>query len=140
MAFLKETERTLRAYFIIVGALAVITALVALSALFAQGGSGRYPPVTTSAVVPLAILFPSLARLVLGSAFVIAGFGLKRALETGARGPLTSQSLLLFAATRRARSRGYRCSSPRLVVTAIPKVGWVPLSYLRCRGRRPRCR
>jgi len=36
------------------------------------------------------------------------------------------------AATRRP--------SPRLVVTAIPKVVWFPVSYLRCRGRRPRCR
>jgi hypothetical protein len=89
MAFLKETERTLRAYFIIVGALGVIAALLALSALFAQGSSGKHPPVPTSAVVPLAILFPALARLVLGSAFVMAGFGLKRALETGARWPLT---------------------------------------------------
>src|SRR4051812_48750093 len=76
MAFLKETDRSLRLYFIVVGAIAAFLALGNLASL------GTDPAVATSGTVKLAIWFPVLARLVLGVAFVIAGFTLKRALET----------------------------------------------------------
>lgn len=90
MAFLKETERSLRAYFIVVGVLGTLVGLVALSDL------GKHTIATKSMFVTLAIWFPALAPLVLGPAFVIAGINLKRALESGA--PRTMQLVKLAAA------------------------------------------
>ncbi|HEY0990785.1 MAG TPA: hypothetical protein VGD80_27215 [Kofleriaceae bacterium] len=79
MAFLKETERSLRAYFIFVG---VIGTLIALSSL---SDASKGTPIK-SMLVTAAIWFPPLAHLVLGPAFVIAGIRLRRALESGAPG------------------------------------------------------
>jgi hypothetical protein len=79
MAFLKETERSLRAYFIFVG---VIGTLVALSSL---SDASKGTPMK-SMLVTAAIWFPPVAHLVLGPAFVIAGIRLRRALESGAPG------------------------------------------------------
>jgi hypothetical protein len=60
MAFLKETERSLRAYFIVVGVLGTVLAVAEL------GKEGNQPATTTSMLVTLAVWFPLLARLVLG--------------------------------------------------------------------------
>jgi hypothetical protein len=78
MAFLKETERSLRLYFFVVGAIATLLAVRAL------GDATRHPVAAPSGIVMLAIWFPLLARLVLGPAFVVAGVTLKGALEGGA--------------------------------------------------------
>jgi hypothetical protein len=79
MAFLKETERSLRMYFIVVGTIATLLALGAL-------GNLRKDPGATPGIVMVAIWFPALAHLLLGPAFVIAGVTLKRALVSGAAG------------------------------------------------------
>src|SRR5689334_19915330 len=78
MAFLKETERSLRIYFILVG---IIGTLLALSEL---SSASKAPPPVTSLLLTLAIWIPPLAHLVLAPAFVIAGITLKRALQQGA--------------------------------------------------------
>ncbi|HMG52608.1 MAG TPA: hypothetical protein VK601_03980 [Kofleriaceae bacterium] len=90
MAFLKETERSLRAYFIVIG---VLGTLVALSEL---GHASKASPIARSIVVTLATWFPPLAHLVLAPAFVVAGITLKRALERGA--PRTKQLVKISAA------------------------------------------
>lgn len=77
MAFLKETPRSLRLYFIVVGAIATLWALASL------GDAAKVP---TSGIVKLAIWVLVLGRLVIGPAFVIAGVTLGRALENGAAG------------------------------------------------------
>jgi hypothetical protein len=78
MAFLKETERSLRAYFIVVGVIGTLIALGGLS------GASKLPLSGASALLAFSVWFPPLARLVLGPAFVITGIGLKHALENGA--------------------------------------------------------
>jgi len=78
MAFLKETERSLRVYFFAVG---TITTLLALRSL---GDATRHPVDPPSGIEMLMIWFPLLASLVLGPAFVVAGVTLKGALEGGA--------------------------------------------------------
>lgn len=78
MAFLKETERSLRLYFFVVGTIATLLAVRAL------GDATRHPVAAPSGIVMLAIWFPLLARLVLGPAFVVAGVTLKGALKGGA--------------------------------------------------------
>ncbi|HEY0478401.1 MAG TPA: hypothetical protein VGD37_12840 [Kofleriaceae bacterium] len=90
MAFLKETERSLRAYFLVVG---VFGTLVALQGL---GDATKASPMATSIVVTLAIWFPPLAHLVLAPAFVVAGITLKRAIAGGA--PRTKQLVKISAA------------------------------------------
>jgi len=90
MAFLKETERSLRLYFIIVGVIGTLAAFVALS----DATKTSRVPIPT--IVTLAIWFPALARLVLGPAFVVAGVNLRRALENGASG--TRQLVKIAAA------------------------------------------
>jgi hypothetical protein len=80
MAFLKETERSLRLYFIVVGTIATLLALGML------GNARKVPGEATSGIVIMAIWFRVLAHLLLGPAFVIAGVTLKRALESGAAG------------------------------------------------------
>jgi uncharacterized membrane protein len=89
MAFLKETERSLRAWFIVVGVLGFISGLVTL-------GDASKATMLRSAVVTLTLWFLPLSRLVLGPAFLIAGIRLKRALESGA--PRTKQLVLIAAA------------------------------------------
>jgi hypothetical protein len=89
MAFLKETERSLRWYFIIVGALGTVIALSSLS-------DASKAPAMSSILVTLAIWIPPLARLVLGVAFMIAGVKLAQALENGAPG--TKQLVKIAAA------------------------------------------
>lgn len=78
MAFLKETPRSLRLYFIVVGTIATVWALASL------GDATKLP--ATSGIVTLAIWVPVLGRLVMGPAFVVAGVTLARALESGAAG------------------------------------------------------
>lgn len=78
MAFLKETARSLRLYFLVVGTIATLLAVRAL------GDATRHPVAAPSGIVILALWFPLLARLVLGPAFVVAGITLKGALEGGA--------------------------------------------------------
>lgn len=90
MAFLKETERSLRAYFIVVG---VIGTVIALSEL---GAASKGLPAAAPFAVTLAIWFPALAHIVLAPAFIVAGVTLKRALEGGAR--RTRQLVLISAA------------------------------------------
>jgi len=90
MAFLKETERSLRAYFILVGVLGTLLALSGVD------DASKTAPMARSIVVTLAIWFPPLAHLVLSPAFVVAGVTLKRALETGA--PRTKLLVKLAAA------------------------------------------
>jgi len=90
MAFLKETERSLRAYFIVAGVLGLISGLLSLGDATKAALTGR------SIVVTLALWFLPLARVVLGPAFIVAGITLKRALEVGA--PRTKQLVLIAAA------------------------------------------
>jgi hypothetical protein len=82
MAFLKETERSLRAYFIVVG----IIGTVAGFAFLGEVTKDRYSalPFLASVLVWLTALAP----LIIGPSFVIAGINLKRALQTGARGTI----------------------------------------------------
>lgn len=90
MAFLKETERSLRLYFIIVG---ILGTLIGLSGL---GTASREAPSGAPMLVTLAIWLPPLARLVLGPLFVAAGINLRRALERGAAG--TRKLVMISAA------------------------------------------
>jgi hypothetical protein len=90
MAFLKETERSLRAYFIVVGVLGTLLALSGLD------NAAKASPTSGSIIVTLAIWFPPLAHLVLAPAFVVAGITLKRALERGA--PRTKQLVKISTA------------------------------------------
>jgi hypothetical protein len=78
MAFLKETERSLRLYFFVAGTIATLLAVRAL------GDATSHPVAAPSGIVMLAIWFPLLARVVLGPAFVVAGITLKGALKSGA--------------------------------------------------------
>jgi hypothetical protein len=130
MAFLKETERSLRAYFIVVGAIATLFALANL------GDASKSTAVAVPAVVTLAIWLPLLARLVLGPAFLVAGIRLKRALETGA--PRTRQlvviamvvivvEVLLLAAA--ANSLGVGGDSAELAGRAVGRA-LIPLAIL----------
>ena len=89
MAFLKETERSLRAWFIFVGVIGFISGLATL-------GDASKAKLLGSTVVTFTLWFLPLSRLVLGPAFLIAGITLKRALETGA--PRTKQLVLVAAA------------------------------------------
>ena len=130
MAFLKETEKTLRAYFIIAGAISTLWAFMSL------GGPGKNVPVTTSGLVTLAIWFPPIARLVLGPAFVIAGVGLKRALENGAprtlllvkiAGAVVVAEVLLFTAA--ANTAALAANSAELTGEAVGRA-IIPLLIL----------
>jgi uncharacterized membrane protein len=78
MAFLKETERSLRAYFIVVGVVGLISGLVSL------GAAAKTALIERPIVVTLTLWFLPLVHLVLGSAFIVAGITLKRALRVGA--------------------------------------------------------
>jgi hypothetical protein len=80
MAFLKETERSLRIYFVLVGIVGTLAGVVWVDA----AASGRYSGV--SAVATLTIWLMAVSPLVIGPAFVIAGIRLKQSLQTGARG------------------------------------------------------
>jgi len=82
MAFLKETERSLRAYFILVGILGTLAGYLFLSEVTKDRYSGL--PFLASLLVWLTALAP----LIIGPSFVIAGINLKRALQTGARGTM----------------------------------------------------
>jgi hypothetical protein len=90
MAFLKETERSLRAYFIVVGVLGLISGLVTV------GDATKTTLMGRSFVVTLTLWFLPLSRLALGPAFIVAGITLKRALEVSA--PRTKQLVLIAAA------------------------------------------
>jgi hypothetical protein len=78
MAFLKETPRSLRLYFIVVGTIATLLAFATL------GDATKVS--ATSGIVKLALWVPVLGRLVLGPAFLFAGLTLGRSLESGATG------------------------------------------------------
>lgn len=80
MAFLKETERSLRAYFILVGILGTVAGL----AFLGEATKDRYSGLPLLATV--LVWLTALAPLIIGPSFVIAGINLKRALQTGARG------------------------------------------------------
>ncbi len=73
---MRETEGSLRAYFLIAG---TISALLAFRDIDAASKLGSLP-----ASWALAIWFPIVARLVLGVGFIAAGIKLKSALPTGA--------------------------------------------------------
>jgi hypothetical protein len=81
MAFLKETPRSLRLYFIVVGTIATLWAFATL------GDATKVP--ATSGIATLAIWLPVLGRLAMGPAFVFTGLTLGRALESGAAGAKT---------------------------------------------------
>jgi hypothetical protein len=89
MAFLKETERSLRAWFIVVGVIGFISGLASL------GDASKASSLGTG-MVTATLWFLALSRLVLGPAFVIAGITLKSALEGGA--PRTKGLVLIAAA------------------------------------------
>jgi hypothetical protein len=80
MAFLKETERSLRAYFVVGGILGTLVGIASVSGL----GDDRYQALPMLA--SLTIWFSAFSPLVIGPAFVIAGIGLKKALQSGAHG------------------------------------------------------
>lgn len=73
---MRETERSLRWYFLIAGGLTVVGALRNLGDL-----NTRY---LSSDIVAM-ILYASISRLVFGAAYVVAGVKLKSALLSGAR-------------------------------------------------------
>ena len=85
---MRETEKSLRTYFLIAGVLALISGLQDLSDLL------KLPTASLPTSWMLALWFPTLARMVLGACFVWAGVRLSAALPTGARG---IQQLLLAA-------------------------------------------
>jgi hypothetical protein len=87
MPFLKETTRSVRMYFMLVGTIAVFSAIGQLREL-----DWRMDWPTS---ILLAIYVPLLLRLVLGAAFVLAGFWLPRALL---RGAIWVQRMLVIAA------------------------------------------
>ena len=84
---MRETEKSLRNYFVIAGFIAVALGLQDLSEILKL-------PFALPATWMLALWFPTLARMVLGVCFVMSGFKLSTALTTGARG---IQGLLLAA-------------------------------------------
>jgi hypothetical protein len=71
---MKETENSLRWYFLLAGGTAV------LSALDTIGSASMLPPMRAGWTI--AIWFPRIAHLVLGIAWVAAGITLKQALAT----------------------------------------------------------
>ena len=75
---MKETEGSLKAYFLLAGVLAILLSIRDLNA--ARGLSEL--PLPTS--WRLAIYVPVIARFVIGVGFAAAGFKLKDALQTGA--------------------------------------------------------
>lgn len=77
---MRETERSMRAYFLIVGA---ISALLALSDLGTASKLGKVLGALPASWM-LALWFPILARLVLGVGYVAAGIKLRAALPLGA--------------------------------------------------------
>lgn len=90
MAFLKETERSLRVYFVVVGVLGLIAGLASLEDATRTGLFDQ------PFLVTLTLWFRPLARFVLGPAFIVAGITLKRALAGGAA--RTKQLVLIAAA------------------------------------------
>jgi hypothetical protein len=84
---MKETERSLRWYFLIAGGLSVVQALPTMSDLSKLPGGA-----------PVMLLAPlwygAISHLVLGALFFMAGLRLKQALRTGAR---WIQHLILIA-------------------------------------------
>lgn len=76
---MRETERSLRWFFLIAGGLSVVQSLAAMNEL--NKPALREAPATLLA--PL--WFGAIAHLVFGALFVNAGLGLKQALLTGAR-------------------------------------------------------
>lgn len=76
MAFLKETERSLRAYFFFVGVVSVLLGLVGL------GDARELAGMTIPFSWMLAIYVPLISRFILGVGFFIAGLKLKSALLT----------------------------------------------------------
>ena len=77
---MKETEGSLRAYFLIAG---TVSALLAFRDIDTASGLGKVLG-SLPASWMLAIWFPIVARLVLGIGFIAAGVKLKTALPTGA--------------------------------------------------------
>jgi hypothetical protein len=71
---MRETERSLRIYFLLAGVIGTFRALSDL------GNARKLPPLPTTWM--LALWVPIIAHLVLGPAFVIAGVKLKTALRT----------------------------------------------------------
>ena len=84
---MRETESSLRKYFLIAGLLAVLSCLSDLS------DASKIPSGLPASWL-LAVWFPVAARGALGIAFVLAGMKLAAALPTGARG---IQQLLLVS-------------------------------------------
>ena len=74
---MKETERSLRWFFLITGGLTVIMALGSI------GDLSKLSHAPTRLIAPL--WFSTISHLVLGAGFVLAGMKLKAALLTGAR-------------------------------------------------------
>src|SRR3954467_4396687 len=75
---MKETEGSLRGYFLLAGVVSVLLAFKDL------GDLGKLDLSTLSGGQKLALDLPIAARLLLGCAFVIAGIRLRAALVTGA--------------------------------------------------------
>jgi hypothetical protein len=72
---MKETERSLRAYFIIVGVIAMLLALRDFR------DTAALPAGLISAKMSLSLWIPSVARLVLGVGYLVAGIRLPQALR-----------------------------------------------------------
>lgn len=75
---MRETERSLKAYFLVAGGLSTLSALANLGALRELG------PLQLPLVWTLVIWTGVITRLVLGPAFLVAGIQLKAALPNGA--------------------------------------------------------
>ena len=76
---MKETEGSLRAYFLVAGVIA------ALSSISDLGDARKVAGIDLPLKWMLALWFPIIARLLLGAGFIAAGVKLKAALPTGAR-------------------------------------------------------
>ncbi len=77
---MRETERSLRWYFLLAGTIGIAMSVHDIVTILKLGDLlGSLP-----ASWMLALWFPTLARLALGSGFVLAGIGLRAALPRGA--------------------------------------------------------
>jgi hypothetical protein len=74
---MKETERSLRWYFLLAGGITVVVALITLSDL------SKLPPLPTKLTAP--VWYSAISRLLFGAGYLVAGFSLKNALLSGGR-------------------------------------------------------
>src|SRR4051812_3127613 len=112
---MKETEGSLRAYFLIAGALS------AWSAVSDIGELKKLEGIDLPTNIMLAIYVPIIVRLLVGVSFIGAGIMLKRQLVTGAAGikkiVLMSGTLMVFDAVLIVSAIGVELGQTALIYT-----------------------